>query len=114
LIVDQGDVGSNPIRSANFNDPVGEWLSREAFNLEIAGSTPVGITTLGVAQPGQSPRLGSEMPQVQILPPRPNNGESSLMAKPQVVSLVNIGSSPLVHPTLAKLFSSITVNAPLS
>ena len=27
------------------NDPVGEWLSHEAFNLVIAGSSPVRITT---------------------------------------------------------------------
>ena len=100
-IVDPEDVGSSPIRSASFHDPVGEWLSHEAFNLVIAGSSPAGIATtrrpvaqqeeratdirevgcasqprstilLGVAQPGQSSRPGSEMSQVQILPPRPN------------------------------------------
>ena len=44
-IVDPEDVGSSPIRSAKFEDPVGEWLSRGAFNPEIAGSNPVRITT---------------------------------------------------------------------
>lgn len=44
-IVDPKDVGSSPIRSASFHDPVGEWLSHEAFNLVIAGSNPVRITT---------------------------------------------------------------------
>ncbi len=101
-IVDPKDVGSSPIRSATlasvcysrlhgreatpniFNDPVGEWLSHEAFNLVIAGSNPVRITThvcvllslglplfLEVAQPGQSSRLGPEMPLVRIQPSRP-------------------------------------------
>ena len=32
--------------------------------------------------------------------PPTNNGECSLMAKPQTVNLVDIGSSPFIHPKL--------------
>lgn len=46
-IVDPEDVGSSPICSASYSpDPVGEWVSHEAFNLVIAGSSPVGIAKL--------------------------------------------------------------------
>ena len=33
---------------------------------------------------------------------RHDNGESSLMAKPQVVTLVDAGSNPVVHPTVRR------------
>ena len=43
-IVDPEDVGSTPARGARFHDPVGEWLSHEAFNLVIASSNLVRIS----------------------------------------------------------------------
>lgn len=43
-IVDPGDAGSSPVRGARFQDPVGEWLSHEAFNLVIASSNLARIT----------------------------------------------------------------------
>ena len=43
--VDPEGAGSTPVRVASFHDPVGEWLSHEAFNLVIAGSNPVRIPT---------------------------------------------------------------------
>ena len=49
------------------------------------------LTGVGVRSP-QSPPM--------------NNGECSLMTKPQTVNLVDIGSSPFIHPTLASGYYS--------
>ena len=60
-IVDPGNVGSNAIRGARLHDPVGEWLSHEAFNLGIVSSNLVRITSVASAAqqwPTVSSRIG--------------------------------------------------------
>ena len=47
---------------------------------------------------GLENREGLRAVGVRSSPPLPNNGEHSLMGKPHAVIVVDIGSSPFVHP----------------
>ena len=50
---------------------------------------------------GLENREGLRAVRVRPSPSPPDNGEHSLMGKPHAVIVVDIGSSPFVHPTLA-------------
>lgn len=91
-------------RSTTFSGSSSAWSEFSAWNREVAGSNPAFQTTpketrkAGVLirfEPGDVlTGVGVRSPQS----PPTHNGECSLMAKPQTVNLVDIGSSPFIHP----------------